>query len=208
MLKWDIIDDESKANRWLLFIFYMMGLSIGVHLLNLVTIPALALIFYFKKYTPSLWGVILAMIISLAIVIFINDFIIPGLPSIAALFEIYFVNSLGLPFGTGAITFGLILIGGLVCGIWYTNRTKRVIWNTFLNAIAFILIGYASYAVVVIRSNDNPPIDENDPQDVMSFVSYLKREQYGSRPLLYGPYFTAQPIDYKQGRSDLYEGQG
>lgn len=199
MLKWDVIEDESKANRWLLFIFYMMGLSIGVHLLNLVTIPALALIFYFKKYTPSFWGAILAMIISLFIVIFINDFIIPGLPSIAAQFEIFFVNSLGLPFGAGAITFALILIGGLVYGIMYTQRTHKVIWNTFLNSIAFILIGYASYALVVIRSNDNPPIDENDPSDVMSFVSYLKREQYGSRPLLYGPYFTAQPVDYKQG---------
>jgi hypothetical protein len=207
MLKWDIIEDESKANRWLLFIFYMMGLSIGVHLLNLVTIPALALIFYFKKYNPSLWGAILAMVISLAIVIFINDFIIPGLPSIAALFEIYFVNSLGLPFGAGAIVFGLLLIGGLVYGIMYTQRQKKVIWNTFLNAIAFILIGYASYAVVVIRSNDNPPIDENDPQDVMSFVSYLKREQYGSRPLLYGPYFTAQPIDYKEGAAIYMKGK-
>src|SRR5688572_7189562 len=153
MLKWDVIEDESKANRWLLLIFYMMGLSIGVHLLNLVTIPALALIFYFKKYKPTLWGVIAAMIVSLAIVIFINDFIIPGLPSIAALFEIYFVNSLGLPFGTGVATFGVLLLAALIYGIIVTQRKQRVIWNTFLNAVAFILIGYASYAVVLIRSN-------------------------------------------------------
>ncbi|HYG19746.1 MAG TPA: DUF2723 domain-containing protein [Ohtaekwangia sp.] len=199
MLKWDVIEDESKANRWLLLIFYMMGLSIGVHLLNLVTIPALALIYYFKKYKPSPWGVVATGIISLAIIFFINDIIIPGLPTIAGSFEVYFVNSVGLPFGSGAIFFGLILLGALIWGIITTQRKNQVVFNTFLNAVAFILIGYASYAVVVIRSNENPPIDENDPQDVMSFVSYLKREQYGSRPLLFGPVFTAQPIDYVEG---------
>lgn len=203
MLKWDVIEeqtkDESKANRWLLLIFYMMGLSIGIHLLNLVTIPALALLYYFKKYKPTAWGVVASMLISLAIIYFINEIIIPGLPTIAGSFEVYFVNSLGLPFGSGVIVFGLLLIGGLVWGIRYTQQKQTVVWNTFLNAVAFILIGYASYAVVVIRSNYDPPIDENDPQDVMSFVSYLKREQYGSRPLLYGPYFTAQPVDYIEG---------
>jgi hypothetical protein len=207
MLKWDIIEDESKANRWLLLIFYMMGLSIGVHLLNLVTIPALTLIFYFKKYNPTPWGVVAAMIISLAIVIFINDLIIPGLPTIAGIFEVYFVNTLGLPFGAGVITFGVLVLGALIYGIIVTQRKQLVIWNTFLNAIAFILIGYASYAVIPIRSNYNTPIDENDPQDVMSFVSYLKREQYGSRPLLYGPYFTAQPIDYKEGAPIYMKGK-
>src|SRR6187549_283920 len=151
MLKWDVIEDESRANRWLLFIFYMMGLSIGIHLLNLVTIPALALIYYFKKYNPTPWGVVAAMAISLAIVIFINDIIIPGLPTIAGIFEVYFVNSLGLPFGTGAITFGVLLLGALIYGIIVTQRKELVIWNTFLNAVAFILIGYASYAVIPIR---------------------------------------------------------
>jgi hypothetical protein len=199
MLKWDVIEDESKANRWLLLIFYMMGLSIGIHLLNLVTIPALALLYYFKKYKPTAWGVVAAMLTSLAIIYFINDIIIPGLPTIAGSFEVYFVNTLELPFGSGVIVFGLLLITALVWGIRYTQKQQRVVWNTFLNAVAFILIGYASYAVIVIRSNYDPPIDENDPQDVMSFVSYLKREQYGSRPLLYGPYFTAQPIDYIEG---------
>lgn len=207
MLKWDVIEDEAKANRWLLLIFYMMGLSIGVHLLNLVTIPALALIFYFKKYIPTMWGVIIAMITSLGIVILINDIIIPGLPSIAGMFEVYFVNSLGLPFGAGVITFGALVIGALVWGIMETHRRKLVIGNTFLNAVAFILIGYASYALVVIRSGYDTPIDENDPQDVMSFVSYLKREQYGSRPLLYGPYFTAQPTGYKEGAPIYMKGK-
>lgn len=207
MLKWDVIEDESKANRWLLLIFYMMGLSIGIHLLNLVTIPALALIYYFKKYKPTTWGVVAAMLVSLLIIFFINDIIIPGLPSIAGKFEVIFVNSFGLPFGSGAIFFTIVLLGALVYGILYSQKNNKVVLNTFMNAVAFILIGYASYALVVIRSNDNPPIDENDPSDVMSFVSYLKREQYGSRPLLFGPYYYAQPIDVKEGASIYKKGK-
>jgi hypothetical protein len=207
MLKWDVIEDESKANRWLLLIFYMMGLSIGIHLLNLVTIPALSLIYYFKKYKPTAWGIIASMIISLVIIFFINELIIPGLPTLAGHFEVYFVNSLGLPFGSGAILFALILLSALVWGIMYSQRMKKVVLNTFLNAVAFILIGYASYAMVVIRSRYNPPINENSPSDVMSFVSYLKREQYGSRPLLYGPYFTAQIVGVKEGAPVYVKGK-
>jgi MFS family permease len=199
MLKWDVIEDEAKANRWLLLLFYMMGLSIGVHLLNLVTIPALALLYYFKKYTPGPWGVVATMLISLLIIFFIDSIIIPGLPTIAGGFEIFFVNNLGLPFGSGAIFFTLILLAGLIFGIRYSQRHAKPILNTFLLATAFILIGYSSYAMVVIRSNYNTPINENDPSDIMSFVRYLKREQYGSRPLLYGQYFTAQVVGYEQG---------
>lgn len=207
MLKWEVIEDESKANRWLILIFYMMGLSIGVHLLNLVTIPALSLIYYFKKYKPTTWGVVATMAISLGIIWLINDFIIPGLPTYSSYFEIFFVNSLGLPFGSGVIFFGLVLIGALVYGIMYSQKHQKVVLNTFLTALAFILIGYASYAMVVIRSGYNPPIDENDPSDVMSFVSYLKREQYGSRPLLFGPYFTSTPVDMKEGAAIYKKGK-
>lgn len=200
MMKWDVIEDESKANRWLILIFYMMGLSIGVHLLNLVTIPALGLIFYFKKYkTPTFWGVVWTLAISLFLIIFINDIIIPGLPSIAGNFEIYFVNSLRLPFGSGVIVFSALVLGALIYGIIKTQKKGNVLLNTFLVSTAFILVGYASYAVIVIRSNENPPINENDPSDVMSFVRYLKREQYGSRPLLYGQYYTAEVQGYTDG---------
>ncbi|MEO5600094.1 MAG: DUF2723 domain-containing protein [Cyclobacteriaceae bacterium] len=207
MLKWDVIEDESKANRWLLLIFYMMGLSIGVHLLNLVTIPALALIYYFKKYTPGRWGVVATMLISLFIIFFINDIIIPGLPSVAANFEVFFVNSIGLPFGSGVILFSLILITILIFGIRYAQRNNRPILNTFLLATTFILIGYSSYAMIVIRANYNTPINENNPSDVMSVVRYLKREQYGSRPLLYGQYFTAQLEGYDQGAPIYVKGK-
>lgn len=199
MLKWDVIEDEAKADRWLILIFYMIGLSIGVHLLNLVTLPALGLIFYFKKYKPTTWGTIATLVISGLLILVINDLIIPGLPTIAGNFEIFFVNTLRMPFGSGVIVFCLIIIGALVYGIRYSQKKKKEVLNTFLLSAAFILIGYCSYGVVVIRSNYDTPISENAPKDIMTFVSYLKREQYGSRPLLYGEYFTAQPIGLKEG---------
>jgi hypothetical protein len=207
MLKWDVIEDESKANRWLILISYMVGLSIGVHLLNLVTLPALGLIFYFKKYKPTTWGVVATLGVSGLLIIFINDFIIPGLPSLAGNFEVFFVNTLGMFFGSGVIFFSLLIIGALVYGIRYSQTHNKPALNTFLLSTAFILIGYVSYAVVVIRSNYDPPIDENDPSDIMSFVSYLKREQYGSRPLLYGQYFTAQVVDIKEGAPQYRKGK-
>jgi hypothetical protein len=125
MLKWDVIEDESKANRWLILMFYMIGLSIGVHLLNLVTLPALGLIFYFKKYKPTTWGVVATLLISGFLIILINDLIIPGLPTIAGNFEIFFVNTLGLPFGSGVIVFSLIIIGALVYGVRYSQQKQK-----------------------------------------------------------------------------------
>lgn len=198
ILKWDVIEDEGAANRWLIFIAYVVGLSIGVHMLNLVTIPALGLIYYFKRYKPTQWGILAALAVSGGIVIFINDFIVPGLPSLAGGFEVFFVNNLGLPFGSGVIAFCLLLVGGLVYGIRFSHQRNKPLLNTLLLSTAFILIGYGSYATIVIRSNFDTPINENAPKDVMSFVRYLKREQYGSRPLLYGPYFTAKIIDVKE----------
>ena len=199
MLKWQVIEDESRANRWLIFIFYMMGLSIGIHLLNLVTLPALALIFYFKKYTPAKWGIAVTLTVSLLIIFAVIKLIIPGLPGLAGRFEIFFVNHIGLPFGSGAVFFGLLIFGGLIFGICYSQRKQKPVLNTFLLASAFILIGYSSYAMVVIRSNFNTPINENDPSDILRFVRYLKREQYGSWPLLYGQYFTAQVEGFEEG---------
>lgn len=208
MQKWELIEDEGKANRWLILIFYMMGLSIGVHLLNLVTIPALGLIYYFKKYKePGIWGVIATMLISLFIIGFINNLIIPGLPTIAGWFELQFVNNVGLPFGSGVIFFVLVLLAVIIYGILFTQKKGYSILNTFALSTTFILIGYSSYAIIVIRSNDNPPINENDPSDVMSFVRYLKREQYGSRPLLYGQYFTAEIEGYTQGATIYVKGK-
>ncbi|MEJ0034448.1 MAG: DUF2723 domain-containing protein [Bacteroidota bacterium] len=207
ILKWDVIEDEAKANRWLILLAYMIGLSIGFHLLNLLSLPALGLIYYFKKYKPGTWGVIATLAISGALVLFINDFIIPGLPGIAGGFEVFFVNNLHLPFGSGALVFCLILIGGLVFAIRYSQKNNRPLLNTFILATTFILIGYCSYATIIIRSNFDPPINQDAPKDIMSFVRYLKREQYGSRPLLYGPYFTANLIKFDVGEPVYTKGK-
>jgi tetratricopeptide (TPR) repeat protein len=207
MYKWEAIDDEAAANRWLIFIAYLIGLSIGVHLLNLVTLPALALIYYFKKYRkPSIKGGLLAVFIGVLILGFINAGIIPGLPTVAFQFELLFVNTFGLPFNSGALFFTLLLIGGLVWAIRYSIRKQNALLNTALLALSFILIGYISYTLVLVRANYNPPINENDPKDAVGFTYYLKREQYGSRPLLYGPVFTAQAIDIKKG-APMYKKQ-
>lgn len=208
ILKWEQKEDEDKslANKWIILISYMMGLSIGVHLLNLVTIPALGLIYYFKKYRTSRNGIIATLLVSGFILIAINNIIIPGFPSIAGEFEIFLVNGIGLPFGSGIILFGILLIGALVYGIYYSHAKEKVLLNTILLGLAFILIGYSSYTLVVIRSNYNPPIDENNPENIVSFVSYLKREQYGSRPLLYGQYFDAEITDQQEGEPIYVKG--
>ena len=206
ILKWELVDDESTGNKWLLFIGYMLGLSTGVHLLGLVTLPALGLIYYFKKYKNPTWlGGIAAIGFSLLLVVFINSFIIPGLPTIAGKFEITFVNTFGLPFGSGALFLTVLVIAAIAFGLWYTTKVDAPNWNTLILSIAFVLIGYSCYTVILIRSQADPPIDQNNPEDVMTFVSYLKREQYGSRPLVYGQYYNAQQSDIRQGAPIYYK---
>lgn len=208
ILKWEQIDDDKQRNRWFLLLAYTVGLSIGIHLLNLVAIPALGLIAYFKYYDkPTTWGIISTMAISGAIIMIIMAGVIPGLPSLAFSFELFFVNSLGLPFKSGIIVFGLLFVGGLIYGIIYSEKKEKVILNTVLLAFAFILIGYSSYTIVLIRSDYNPPIDENNPENVNTFVSYLKREQYGDRPLFYGQYFTTDLLEQKKGAPVYAKGE-
>ena len=199
-LKWDVIKDPKEENRWMVFIAYLVGLSIGVHLLNLVTLPALALIYYFKKYpNPSLKGAFFAMFLGGIALIIINNLIIPGLPSLAGAMEIWMVNSMGLPFGSGIIFFALLFISALVIAFRISIQREMAVFNTILLSLTFILIGYGSYALIVVRSNQDPIINENAPKDIISYVSYLKREQYGYRPLLHGQYFTATLTDQEEG---------
>jgi hypothetical protein len=205
--RWERIEDEELEQRWLILIAFMMGLSIGVHLLNLVTIPALALVYYFKKHTLSIKGLIGSLLVGGIILVIINNGVITGLPSIVGAIEVFFVNSLGLPFNVGIVVFILLFIGALLFGIRYTYKTERPLLNTALLCFAYILIGYSSYTLVLIRSNFDTPINENAPKSLMSFISYLKREQYGDRPLLYGQYFTARPIDQKLGAAVYYKGE-
>lgn len=199
-LKWDVIQDPKEENRWLVFIAYLVGLSIGVHLLNLVTLPALALLYYFKKYpNPSFFGGVFAMFLGGIILIFINNLIIPGLPSLAGSMEIWMVNSLGLPFGSGIVVFVLLFIAILVVGFRFSMKKELVLFHTSLLCLTFILIGYGSYALIIVRANQDPIINENAPKDIISYVSYLKREQYGYRPLLHGQYYTAKLVDQVEG---------
>ncbi|MVM41888.1 DUF2723 domain-containing protein [Spirosoma sp. HMF3257] len=205
--KWERINDDAAANRWLILIAYLIGLSIGVHLLNLVILPPLALIYYFKKYPqPTFWGGATALGIGLGILGIINA-LIPGLPGMAFFVERLFVNTLGLPFNSGVIFFTVVLLGAVAYGIIWSARQRRVILNTSLLGVAFLLIGYASYMQVLVRASFNPPINENNPDDVLNFRSYQNREQYGSRSLLFGPVFTARPIDQKKG-APMWKKQG
>jgi hypothetical protein len=196
MLKWDTIKDEKIANRWLLLIAYLIGLSIGVHPLNLLTIPALAMIYYFNK-TPkaTLKGTIIAILVGSGILLFLI-WLIPGLPTLTKKIEVFFVNSLGLPFNSGILFVGLVLIAGITYGIVYSIRKQNLLLNLSLLSFTLVLIGYASYGIILIRSAYNPPIDENNPEDLVSLISYLNRDQYGSRPLLFGPIFTSLPEAY------------
>ncbi|WP_114778398.1 glycosyltransferase family 117 protein [Botryobacter ruber] len=207
MLRWEAKVGQVNSDKWLILIAYLVGLSIGVHLLNLLAIPAIAFIYYFRLYKPNFWGGVAVFLVSAVILLTILWGIIPGLPTLAGHVEVFFVNSLGLPFGSGIIFFVALLVGAIIFGIRYSIREGNRILNTALLCFVFILIGYTSYLMIPIRSGYNPTIDENDPQDIMSFVAYLKREQYGDRPLLYGPQFNAQPVDQEEGAARYVKGE-
>jgi hypothetical protein len=178
----------------------MMGLSIGVHLLNLLAIPAIAFVYYFRKYNKASYkSMIITFIISILILGFVMNGIIPWVVKLAGYFELFFVNTIGMPFNTGTVIYFLFITGAIFFGLWYTSKNQKVILNTITWAITFILIGYSSFFLLVIRSNANPPIDENSPEDAISLLSYLNREQYGDWPILYGQYFNAPIADRKDG---------
>ncbi|MHC2992397.1 glycosyltransferase [Pontibacter sp. HJ8] len=207
MLRWESKVGESLSDKWLILIAYLIGLSIGAHLLNLVAIPALAFIYYYRLYKPTLKGGVIAFLISAVIVMAILWGVIPGLPSLAGNVEVFFVNSLSLPFGSGIIFFVILLVAAIVYGIRYSIKHQNRLLNTALLCFIFILIGYSSYMIIPIRSSYNPTIDENAPDDILSFVSYLKREQYGDRPLLYGPQYNAQPVGQEEGAARYVKGK-
>lgn len=195
ILKWENEANKPYANRWIILIAYLMGLSIGVHLLNLLAIPAIVLVYYFKKYEPTRNGVIKAVLTSFAILLFVMYGIIPGLPKLGGLFELVFVNGFGLPYHSGILFFFALLIAGIVFALRYTYQKRMVILNTITLALVMILIGYSSFAIIVIRSEAKTPMNENTPDNVFSLINYLNREQYGSRPLFVGQNFASPIID-------------
>jgi hypothetical protein len=238
ILKWERVADRPGSDRWLILIAYLMGISIGVHLLNLLAIPALVLVYYFKNYTPSAKGVIGALLASVVILGSVLYGIIPGFVEVASWFELLFVNKLGFAYNTGLYIYILLTIAILAWGIYesYVNKSplrmaisfilaisivgipffgahvlagiviiaamagffywKRekidARWiNTILLMVTVLLIGYSSYATIVIRSAAKPPMDQNSPDNVFSLKYYLNREQYGDRPLLMGSSYNA-----------------
>jgi len=201
ILKWENEADDLYANRWLILIAYLMGLSIGVHLLNLLAIPAIGMIYYFRKHAPTTAGVIKALIISMLLLASIMYIIIPGVIWLASRFELIFVNGFGLPYNTGVFIYCILLVGALCYGLWKTYINRKATLNTILLCITVILIGYSCYAMIVIRSAANPPMDENNPDNVFALQYYLNREQYGDRPLVRGQYFNAKPAGLKKGKS-------
>lgn len=248
ILKWDA-DDTAKADKWLVFIAYTMGLSIGVHLLNLLAIPAIVFIVYFKRYKPTRKGLIYAGLAAVGLLGVVQNGIIPGIVNAAANYELFFVNTVGLPPNGGTILFFLLLVGTIVTGLMYTSRggetlykrfmyvgiaffvfallgaaiygkalmtvitiaaagyllykmkNNRHVLNTILLSFTVLMIGYSSFFVLVIRSQANPPMDENNPENAISLLSYLNREQYGDWPIAYGPYYNA-PLDVDNPADD------
>ena len=250
ILKWEDHADEPHSDRWLVLIFYMTGLSIGVHLLNLLCLPAIVLVYCYRRFPNiELKGSLIALLVSFVLVAAVLYGVIPGIVTVGGWFELLFVNVLGLPFNTGLVIYIALLVAStlwaiyesyvgrnrklenistllafaligipfvgygwhaVVCGIvilailwWLFNRKKMVekkpvylvsshLKNTVLLCMLMLMIGYSSYALIVIRSVANPPMDQNSPEDIFTLGSYLSRDQYGSYPLLYGQAYTSQ----------------
>lgn len=201
ILRWESLSNGKNEMRWIIAIAYLMGLSIGVHLLNLLAIPAICFVVYFKRNKPTTKGIVITGLVSLVILGIIQAGIIPGVVSLAGNFELFFVNSLGMPFNTGVIVYALIVIAALTFGLYYTHKNNKPVWNTIILSVTVIILGYSTFATIVIRSSANPPLDENNPENVFTLLSYLNREQYGDRPLLYGQYFNS-PQDSDKPRLD------
>ena len=247
ILKWENRADEPHSDRWLILIAYLTGLSIGVHLLNLLCIPAIVLVYYYKKHPQAnLKGSLLALVGSMILVAAVLYGIVPGIVKVGGWFELLFVNSFGMPFNTGVIVYLAVLVASLVWGVYesYTQKSRKRMnisflltvgllgipfyghgtgsvvigiivlailaiylfanlsekyrvsartLNTSLLAMMMIVVGYSSYAVIVIRSSANTPMDQNSPEDIFTLGEYLGREQYGTRPLFYGQTYASKP---------------
>lgn len=251
ILKWEDHFDEPGSDRWIILIAYIMGLSIGVHLLNLLTITAIVFVYYFKKFEPSIKGIIFTCLISFVFIAFMMWGIIAGSIDVASGFELFCVNVLGMPYQSGlvawlvivalafvagiiltksncnkwlkvgVVTFIALLLGiptltdsvlvwivilaGIIWGLYYVNEKNKYVLNTVVNVLMVIMIGYSSYAMIILRSNAETPMNENAPKDAFSLLSYLNREQYGSTPILYGPYYNASPVWKADGSAEFKE---
>lgn len=202
ILKWENVAHEEYSNRWIIFIAFLLGLSIGIHLLNLLVIPTIVFVYYYKKYDVSRAGVIKAILVSLLLLFVFVYGITTGIAIIGSWFELLFVNGFGMKYFTGIFVYIVLVIAALVFGIRYSIKKRKVVLNTILLSLTAILIGYSSFSIIVIRSIADPPLNENKPDNIFSLIKYLNREQYGDRPLVYGQYFNSPPTGSKEGKAD------
>ncbi|WPU96693.1 DUF2723 domain-containing protein [Mucilaginibacter sabulilitoris] len=208
ILKWDAHADEPGADKWIVLIAYIMGLSIGIHLLNLLTIPAITMVYYLRRYKKPSWkSGLLAFTISIVILGLVQYGIREYTIKIAAYFDLFFVNTLGLGFWSGAISFFLLIVALLVAGIIYSIRNKKPALNLALVCLAFIYFGYGSFAYIPIRASANTDLNNSHPDNAFTLNGYLNRVQYGDNPLLYGPYFDAKVIDQSEGTAMYRKGR-
>jgi hypothetical protein len=251
ILKWDAHADDRHADKWIVFIAYVMGLSIGIHLLNLLVIPAIALVIYFRRAknitTKGTFWAFFAGVVAVAFVLWgVIQYTVKG----AAFSDLLFVNTLGMGFGSGAVMFFVLLMATIVSGIYYTVksskpaiivsavcfilalgisagiigvivglvvlglleyivkiRERRFALNTFLICLLFILFGYSSFVMIVVRAKANPNLNNSDPENAFSLNGYLNRDQYGDTPLLYGQFFDSKPIDQTEGSTIYRRGE-
>jgi hypothetical protein len=209
MLRWYDEADDPHSGRWIILIAYLMGLSIGVHLLNLLALPVIVLIWYFRKYKVTTKGVIWALLAGFAILGVLNFIFVPGVVEVAGWFELFFVNTLSLPYNTGLYIYLFLFTGATIAGIWYSMKKGRKILNFVMTVIAVLMLGYSSFALIIIRANAHPPMNQNDPSDVFSFIYYINRTQYPRAPFLYGHYYSAPVtgIEKKVGGYNKKEGK-
>lgn len=207
IMRWESEEDERYRDKWLVLVSFFAGLSIGVHLMSLLAIPAMAMVYYFKKYQPTTMGILGALFAGFVGLMLVYVGIVSKLINLVAGFDLFAVNTLGLPFGSGAIVFCVLFIGAIVFGIFYSIRKNKPNLHTALISLSMILIGFSLYTVVAIRANAIPPINMNKPADIFRLQSYLNREQYGDRPLLYGPHFNGYPTEIIKKGKRYYKGE-
>ena len=197
MLKWEEEADEPYSGRWIILIAYIMGLGLGIHRLNLLVIPVLVFVFYFRKFKVTTKGVIKTLLLAIVMLWLMVFVLMPGVPKLAGWFELLFVNVFGLPYNSGLLFFVVVLIATLIFGIKYSVNSKRVVFNYLMTAMTVVMIGYSSYAMIMIRSSAKPPMNQNNPSDIFSLSYYINMEQYGSSPKFFGNYYSATIIDVK-----------
>jgi tetratricopeptide (TPR) repeat protein len=223
ILKWEAVAHKKYADRWIVLIAYLIGISVCVHLLNLLTIPALAMVYYFKRYKTTVFGTCMAFVIGCVVLAFVQFGVIQYIPKLASGFDIWFTNGMGMSFDTGAIVF-LVLLAAFLVGALMLAKSPNIIksqpvrysLHTSVLCIIFIIIGYSAYFSAIIRSRADVPIDMTNPDNPISFLDYVDREQFGQQPLFFGPYYNSVWTDldtsgklYAQSKNaagkDVYE---